>query len=326
MDISVVIVSYKGYDRLKKCLDSLKTISGAHFTFEVIVVNNCPGDKKIEEIRQSFSEFRFIDNKVNGGYSNGCNLGVSYAAGTFILILNPDTVVTEEALNRILNIARLNNSFTLLSCRQVNEKGKESIAWGPFPSFSNLTGIMRFLFNTGYKNQIRHKQCISENIFFPDWVSGSFMIIRKNDLMRLNGFDEDFWMYSEDVDLCKRIRDNGGEIAYITDVAIEHNHGGSSRINKVTSSLTKTEVYISRHLYFSKHKSGPEKIMIQSFMVINNLLTTAITALAGLLFFFIPKLNLRLHVFKNLAVYYINAASEKKWISSRSVNSRRFKK
>jgi GT2 family glycosyltransferase len=320
MDISVVIVSYRGYDRLESCLNSLKVFSGNQFAMEVIVVNNCAGDTVFNDMKLSYPGFIFIDNPVNGGYSNGCNLGASHASGDYILILNPDTVVTEEALAGLLNTLKSDSSLTLISCRQVNERGKESIAWGPFPEFSNLTGFMRSLFNTGYKRQVRHRDGYPGEIFFPDWVSGSLMLISKNDFQRYKGFDEDYWMYSEDVDLCKRISDDGGIVAYCTGITIEHNHGGSSRINKKISALTKSEVYISRHLYFSKHKTGMEKAAIQFFLVLNNLISAGLAGLAGLLFFFIPKLNLRFLVFKNLVVYYLNAMKKRSWKGPRSVN------
>lgn len=326
MDISVVIVSYKGYDRLVKCLDSLKEITGSLFSMEVIVVNNCRGDSVFDEIKLSYPGFTFTDNPVNGGYSNGCNLGASYAKGDNILILNPDTVVSEIALSGLLNTLKSEKSITMLSCKQVNEKGRESIAWGPFPGFSNLTGFMRTVFNTGYKSQKRYRKDFSDEIFFPDWVSGSLMLMRTNDFRFHGGFDEDFWMYSEDVDLCRRIRNAGGDIAYHSGITIEHNHGGSSRINLKISALTKTEVYISRHLYFAKHKKGLERVMIQTFIVINNLLSAGIIGLAGLLFFYIRKLFLRSVVFKNLTAYYLKAVSVKSWIGPRSVNYGNFKK
>jgi Predicted glycosyltransferases len=70
-------------------------------------------------------------------------------------------------------------------------------------------------------------------------------MIKHETFDKLGGFDEDFWMYSEDVDLCRRIRNAGGEIAFCSNITIEHNHGGSSRVNLKTTSLTKTEVHIS---------------------------------------------------------------------------------
>ena len=322
-DLSIIIVSYKGYERLRLCLDSLNSFTGSRISTEVIIVNNSPGDEAISTFARSYPGFRFISSEINGGYAHGCNKGVSFATGKFILILNPDTVTTEGALEELLRIAKANPGFMITSCRQVNEKGGESIAWGPFPEFVNLTGFMRAIFRSGYRQQQRLKEGYSPEIFFPDWISGSVVLISRENYIKLNGFDEDFWMYFEDVDLCKRARNAGGEVAFCNSVTIEHNHGGSSRINKTTASLTKAEVLISKHIYFSKHKSGLQKVLIQFFLVINNLISFGLVAAAGLIFFFIPKLFLRTLIYLKLTGYYYGALIRGNWVSPRSVNFRR---
>lgn len=316
-DLSIIIVSYKGYKRLKQCLDSLALLSNENIKTEIIVVNNCPGDKEFKDLLDKYPSFNRIENSKNGGYGNGCNLGASAANGEFYLILNPDTIVTEHALIELVDFMRANPTITAASCKQVNEAGKESIAWGPFPDYQNLTGVMRKLFSTGYKSQIKHKEGFPCEIFFPDWISGSVILIRNDDYKKLNGFDEDFWMYFEDVDLCRRIRYSGGEIAFCSNITIEHNHGGSSRINMKTASITKTEVLISKHIYISKHTTLFKKTLIQAFMVINNLLSLFPVAVLGLIFFFIPKLFLRVHIFANIVVYYARCLIKCSWASQR---------
>jgi GT2 family glycosyltransferase len=226
-------------------------------------------------------------------------------------------------VEKLLNIARENQSFGIVSCRQVNENGKESIASGPFPMLWNLTGFQRSIFggrnsnDSGRKPQAAHRV---PEISFPDWISGSVVLIRKEIFREINGFDEDFWMYFEDVDLCRRIRNLDLEVAFCKNVTIEHNHGGSSRVNLKTASITKTEVHISRHLYISKHKTGLDRIAIQTFLVINNLISAGLMALLGLLFFFVPKLFARTLIFFRLIRYYVGSVFRLSWISPRSVN------
>ncbi|HUX96219.1 MAG TPA: glycosyltransferase family 2 protein [Bacteroidales bacterium] len=322
-DLSIIIVSFRGYGRLKQCLDSLKKLSGKILKTEVIIVNNCSGDDIFYSMEEHYPGFRFIDNKINGGYSNGCNLGASYATGKYFLILNPDTVVTEDALEGLVSTAGSNPSFIITSCRQVNESGRENVAWGPFPEFKNLTGFMRAVTGSGYKSQKKMKQGFSSQFFFPDWVSGSVILISNEDYVRLNGFDEDFWMYYEDVDLCRRARELGGEVAFCTDILIEHNHGGSSRFNKKTAALTKAEVIISKHLYISKHKEGINKLMIQTFLIFNNLISFGLLAFVGVIFFFIPKLFLRTLIYLRILDYYIGSILKRHLVSPRSVNNRK---
>jgi GT2 family glycosyltransferase len=315
-DLSIIIVSYKGWERLIKCLEALNSFTGNGFSSEVIIVDNRSDDGRIAEIEKQFPEFRYIRNEINGGYAHGCNLGSKYAVGEFFLILNPDTVALESEVEKLLKTAKKNPGFSIVSCRQVNEKGKECIVSGPFPVFFNLTGFQRAIFGLFWTNEGIH----DPEILFPDWVSGSVILIGKEMFQKLKGFDEDFWMYFEDVDLCRRVRNIEGRVALCRNITIEHNHGGSSRINLKTSAITKTEVQISRHLYISKHKRGLDMVIIQGFLVINNLVSGGIMALLGLLFFFIPKLFARTLIYLRLISYYAVSLLRLSWISPRSVN------
>jgi GT2 family glycosyltransferase len=315
-DLSIIIVSYKGWPRLTKCLEALNSFTGKSLATEVIVVDNNSGDETIYELEKRFSKFRFIHNTVNGGFSNGCNLGAKNAEGKYLLFLNPDTVASEPELEKLVQIAEGNENFGIVSCRQVNEKGKESVASGPFPHLFNLTGLQRSII----KILTPHSSLLTPDITFPDWISGSVILIRKNFFEKIIGFDEDFWMYFEDVDLCRRVTNEGKKIAFCRNITIEHNHGGSSRINLKTASLTKTEVHISRHVYISKHKTGMENALTQSFLVINNLITCGLMALLGLLLFFVPKVFARSLIFFRLFSYYIGSVSRQSWMSTRSVN------
>jgi GT2 family glycosyltransferase len=322
-DLSIIIVCYKGEKRLAKCLEALNSFTGKNFSTEVIVVDNKSYDEAIFKIEERFPKFRFIYNEINGGFSNGCNLGSKSAAGKFLLFLNPDTVASETEVEKLLNIAKQNPAYSILSCRQINENGKECIASGSFPHFFNLTGFQRALFGRSNTQDSRHKAYYKNKeseVSFPDWISGSVVLMRKELFQKINGFDEDFWMYFEDVDLCMRVRNISGEIAFCRNITIEHNHGGSSRINLKTTSLTKTEVHISRHIYISKHKSGQDKVLIQTFLIINNLISGGLMALLGLLLFFIPKIFIRTLIYFRLICYYTGSIFRQSWISPRSVN------
>jgi len=318
-DLSIIIVCFKGWERLNKCLEALNSFKGENFRAEVIVVDNKSDDDTINKIEIRFPKFRFIYNKINGGFANGCNLGAGNASGEFLLFLNPDTVASESEIEKLLNIAKQNPEFVILSCRQVNEKGKESVAYGPFPSMFNLTGFQRAIFG----NRMSELRRQTPEVSFPDWISGSVVLIRQTTFRQISGFDEDFWMYFEDVDLCRRIRKIDSEIAFCRNITIEHNHGGSSRINLKTASLTKTEVHISRHVYVSKHKTGIEKYVIQTFLVLNNLISGCVMAFLGLILFFIPKVFSRTLIYYKLIRYYIGSLFRLSWISPRSVNFRR---
>lgn len=295
------------------CLDSLAAIKPVGFSFEVIVVDNNSADGEIHKISRRYPQFRFILNELNGGFGYGCNKGAEKATGRFLLFLNPDTVASGTALQSMLQTMTEHPEFTILSCRQVNDKGREAASGGEFPSLRNLTGVLRAVV------KVKKPQLLG-NITFVDWVSGSVVMISAENFKKVSGFDEDFWMYYEDVDLCKRVRNAGGKVACHRKITIEHNHGGSSRVNVKTSSLTKAEVIISRHVYFSKHYHGLTGSLIQSFMVINNLITNLLTAITGLILFFVPKVFVRYLVFNRLIGYYAGALWRRSWISPKVVS------
>jgi GT2 family glycosyltransferase len=304
MDLSVIIVCYKGWEGLSKCLEALDAFNTRSFSMEVIVVDNNSGDGTINDFEKRFGRFRFIKSRINGGYAYGCNLGAAKALGDVFMILNPDTIVREEEAGKLLEITKSNPEYFVISCRQVREDGKDCRATGKFPGFY-------------FRDKLPGKP--GEDISFPDWVSGSLMMFRREVFIDLKGFDEEFWMYYEDVDICLRARNAGGKIAFFNNIVIEHKHGGSSRADLRTTSVTKCEVQASRHLYVHKHFIGFKRIILQVFITADNMITGILAGVFGLIFFFIPKLFVRLLIFLKLINYYTGALLRGSWISPRSV-------
>jgi GT2 family glycosyltransferase len=320
MDLSIIIVSYRGWTHLKECLDSLAAFTGKRFRSEVIIVDNNSSDGVIDEFKLNWPEFKFIKNEINGGFANGCNLGSAAAKGDYFLFLNPDTIASEEEIGKLLERAKKYPENYISSCRQINKKGEGKKVFGLFPEIGTLTGLGRVFYRFLNKKKIAERINAVNNVIHPDWVSGSVMMIKKEVFRKLGGFDEDFWMYSEDIDLCRRARDQHGEIACYTDIKIQHNHGGSSRIDLKTTALTKTEVIISGHLYIAKHKSGMTGYLIQSYLVFLNLTAGIVMTLFTILFFASPKIFVKASIFFRLITYYFGAIMRRSWISPRSVN------
>jgi GT2 family glycosyltransferase len=320
MDLSIIIVNYRGWTHLKKCLDPLTAFKHRILQTEVIIVDNDSDDGKLEDFKSSYPGLTFISNKVNGGFSNGCNLGSKLAKGDYLLFLNPDTVASETEVEKLFERAKKHPENFISSCRQVNDNGRESKAYGIFPDYGTLTGFERAIYKLVKKKKLREKTQIADNVICPDWVSGSVMLIKTEVFKNIDGFDEDYWMYYEDTDICRRVRNKGANIAYYLDVTIQHNHGGSSRINLDTTSLTKAEVKISNHIYISKHKSGVDRILIQGYLIILNLLGGLFSAILGSLLFVVPKLHVKALIYFRLVGYYFGVFKHRSWISPRSVN------
>jgi len=319
-EVSIIIVNFKGWNRLAKCLDSLAAISDKQLSFEVIIVDNASNDGMLENFQFKYTHFHFIPNTGNNGFANGCNFGAKFAKGEYLLFLNPDTVIEVEAIIGMLTKVRKSKPNSIVSCKQIKEDGSEEKPYGKFLTPSTLTGWLRAI------NLIlsRPEIGVVENNEFssPDWVSGSVVLISKESYSNIGGWDEDFWMYFEDVDLCLRAREAGGDVILLKNVTVEHNHGGSSRINTHVTTLTKTEVNISRHVYTSKHVRGVKGFYMQTFLMLNNLITGLLPAVLGILFFFIKRMIVGPMIYFSLIKYYFNALQHRTWISPRSVRYR----
>ena len=319
VDISVIIVNFRGWKRLSQCLDSLSLIEDHRFSHEVIVVDNDSADGMIDNFKVQFPKFTFILNDGNFGFANGCNLGAKNSHGSYLLFLNPDTIINAEALFVMLSEARVRRLFSVISCSQIKENGSEERPYGSYLTPFNLTGWLRAI----NKVFIHHKEnpfIQDDNYLYPDWVSGSVIMLSKESYNGLAGWDDDFWMYFEDVDLCRRAQLKGGEIVLIKTASVEHNHGGASRINKQVTALTKTCVNISRHIYISKHISGLKAFYMHAFLVLDHVLFGLLPAIVGAIFFFISSLNVIALIYVQLLSYYLNVLRSGTWLSKRSLN------
>lgn len=290
------------------------------FTFEVIVVDNCSVDGKFTKFSNEFQKFIFIENTINGGFSNGCNVGAYQARGSYLLFLNPDALATKHALVTMLKIARNHPNYGVISCRKMTKKGSPETEARLFPKLTRLFGLFRAIDKWSNKIKLNQRFDQSKELIFPDWVSGSVFFMSREWFDRVGGWDEDYWLYLEDVDFCKRISDKGGRIALTRATKVVHNHGGASRLNIKTAALTKVEVIISKHVYFHNHFKGYAKFFAHTLFIIVTLIHKFLFAVIGMVFFFVPKLKVHALIFFNLIRYYINALIKLTWISRRSIN------
>jgi GT2 family glycosyltransferase len=317
--LSVIIVNFRGWERLRMCLDSLSDIDGNNLSFEVIVVDNHSNDGKLGLFEERYPHFKFVLNSGNNGFAHGCNTGAKNANGECFLFLNPDTVVSEGALVELLESARNNPLYYIITCSQVKEDGSEDLPFGFFPSVRTITGLSRAIYRLVNKKKLSETVYSDSDVIFPDWISGSVMMIERGSFEEIGGWNEKYWLYFEDVDICKRARDAGGEVALFRNISIEHNHGGASRINPRTAALTKTEVLISNHIYIAENEKGLTKILMHAILVINNVVMGFIPVVIGTLLFFSPKLSVLSRRYFLLIKYYLSALVRKSWDSPRAI-------
>lgn len=312
--ISIIIVNYQNWELLSRCLDSIKAIQIA----EVIVVDNCSPTRRLAEFSQSYPYVKFIENTGNNGFANACNVGAEKAKGTYLLFLNPDTIANEGLINGLLDNYQNVKNIGILGIVQKNSNGKKQAFEKPYPTFTTILGWSRAIVA---KVKFSKKIFLANNVQAVPWVSGAAVFISKEWLNRIGGWDERFWMYFEDIAICKAVCKQGGKIGILTAPVLLHAHGGSSRINSDTTALTKLEVMISRHVYISNYLSGLEKNATQCLAVFNHLIICFVQAAVGLFISFKPKGMAYLKQFKNLILYYNDVLQYKSWISKRSVAS-----
>ena len=235
MQLSVIIVSYNSMQLLENCLFSVQkamlTIKG-----EIIIVDNNSTDGSKENLAAKFPGAKFIFNNENLGFAKACNQGFKISSGDHILFLNPDTILSETCLTDCISFFKTHPDAGAVGVRMLDDKGeflKESKRGLPSPSasFYKLFGLTAIF--PGSKTIAKYYQGhLPENENNPvDVLSGAFMMIKKPVFEKINGFDETFFMYGEDIDLSLRINQLGFKNYYLGKISITHLKGGSTIYN-----------------------------------------------------------------------------------------------
>ena len=264
LNLTIVIVNYRSWSKLRKLLNSIKNQSK-----KTIVVDNNSNDHRINTFKKEFKWVKWIENSYNHGFSKGCNIGAKNIKSKWILFLNPDTIIQKDSLKTLIPYCELNPSFHLITIKQIDHNSKNTHPYGIFPNFLNLISIFRFLERLILKPKQQKKSLSKVRIGYPDWISGSFILIRDIHFKKLNGWDENFWMYCEDVDLSIRASKIKLNRVLLNDWSCIHFHGGSSRKNFKIKITCKAEVIISTQKYILKNfKPGYKIISIIWFLLL----------------------------------------------------------
>lgn len=245
-DLSVVIVTWNSGKFIGPCLRSLLA-DPVGVSREVVVVDNASTDAGPERVGREFPQVRLIVNPANLGFAAGCNLGARASRSAYILFLNPDTLIPRGTLAPALAFMAGRPEAGLAGFRTRDAAGRfQRTAFG-FPSplrmFAYVSGLNRVFKLTRLERGGRLRT--------PDYIQGSFILARRAAFEAVGGFDEDFFMYSEDVDLCLRVRRAGWPVYYAPEPAITHFGGGSS-----PDSFTVLDRFIrSLFILYRKHRT-----------------------------------------------------------------------
>ncbi len=256
-DITIIIVNYNVKEFLANCLRSVENASRGLNT-ECIVVDNASKDGSLEFLKNRFKDVRYIENSENYGFGKANNQAIREAKGKYTLLLNPDTLLQEDTLRVLIRHMDENSDCGACGCKIVNPDGTfapesrrtvPTISTALFKA-SGLTALFpeSRLFGRYYESWKNENEPGEIEV-----LSGSFMFFRSSALKEAGGFDERFFMYAEDIDLCYRVRKNGWRIDYVPETSIIHYKGESSKQNNMQ--------YVrhfnrSLYLFFEKHYSS----------------------------------------------------------------------
>ncbi len=251
-DLSVVILNWNVRDLLRGCLRSLLRASGEGevdgrpLAVEIIVVDSASADGSAGMVEQEFPEVRLIASGENLGYSRGNNLGLAASRGRHLLVLNPDTQVAAGALRTLVAYTEAHPQAGILGPRLLNADGS------PLPSRRRFPTLATAFFESTWFQGVAPRRLLDryyardlpeDAAAEVEWVTGACLLVRRAVYEQIGGFDEGFFMYSEELDYCRRARAAGWQVVYFPEAVVYHFEGKSSE-----------QAVPERHLRFQRSK------------------------------------------------------------------------
>jgi len=240
-----------------------------------------------------------------------------------LLFLNPDAVASIDDLDTLVNEKTTHPEYTILSCRQTNSQGRQSKTFDSFPSPVTLFGLTRALARlfSPKKNPNPHSNW--DGIIDCDWVTGSVLLISAKDFREVGGWSDDYWLYMEDTDLCRRVRNRGMRVGCTATVTLVHDHGISTRSDEATEVLCRSETIISGHAWAARHLPGISSFLFHWLQFIRSMALLMPIAIIDLFTFSrLRTLRGRRKIFSRLLHYYCSAPWKQTWTSPRAPSQR----
>lgn len=289
MDISIIIVNYNSLDFIKKCIRSIGEHTGGNsIAVEIFIVDNDSNDGSAEYLKDQARKndnLNLIINNKNLGFSKASNIGASGAKGKYLLFLNPDTRFLNGDLADLIdfyNKKEKTGRVGIIGAKALNPDGTLQLTARSFPTLARQFYESYFLYRIFKKSRVFGSYfmtwCDHAGEMEVDWLAGSFMFMKKEIFNSVNMFDEDYFMYSEDTDLCLRLHRKGFNNYYYPGFMIEHSDSG---IASRDTAAREAGIWKSRRLYFKKNYSAVHAGLL-SFLyvagIINRILLFAVLA------------------------------------------------
>lgn len=268
IDISIVIVNYNVRAFLEQCLMAIDRATHS-LGIERFVVDNASVDGSQTMVKKKFPHVHLIENRINVGFSRANNQALRKAKGTYVLILNPDTLIQEDTLLILKNYLDLHTDVGAVGCRLINPDGSFQITSRrslptPWVAFTRIVGLSKIFPKSrvfGRYNMTYVNPGIETEV---DVLPGSLMFIRRDIMAAIDYFDENFFMYGEDVDLCYRIKNAGWKIVYLPETKAIHYKGESTKKSEFSFV---SNFYTAMLIFANKHYKHRYSIFMRMLLV-----------------------------------------------------------
>jgi N-acetylglucosaminyl-diphospho-decaprenol L-rhamnosyltransferase len=249
--LAIIIVSYNSRRDLENALQSL-TQPPPTVAHDIVVVDNASTDSTPAYVRGRWPGVRLIASESNLGFAQANNVGIRNTASELVLLVNPDTIVTATAVDRLVAIMDSRPDVAIVGPRVVDGKGRAELSFGAMISpWAELRQKLLVLGNDrGLRIITDLVDRMTRRAHLVDWVSGACLLIRRRDLDEVGGFDPRFFMYAEDVDLCAAVRARGKSVLFSADPQVIHLRGRSatSAPERVQNAYRRSQI-----AFYAKH-------------------------------------------------------------------------
>ncbi|MBI4743365.1 MAG: glycosyltransferase family 2 protein [Actinobacteria bacterium] len=269
--LSIVIISFNTETLIEKCLSSIYSQKDIT-SFEVFVVDNGSTDKTVENIRKKHPQVNLIANKSNLGFAKASNQAIKKSMGKYILFLNSDVILLEDSLKKMIDFMDSKPLAGAISARLMDEKGyQQRLSRGYFPSLKTAFNQFLLLSNIFPKSYFFRGIDLETEIIEPeevDWISGACMMVQRGVLEKTGLFDETFFMYVEDMEMCYRIKKCGFKI-YSVPFKVIHLGGGSH--NGAYNDMTALW-FDNLHIFFLRENGWLKTLIFDLYAILGFLL------------------------------------------------------
>ena len=273
-ELSFLILTYNSENYIEPLFDSLLSKISKEVkdgTYEIIVVDNASTDGTANKVNKyQATHIRFIQSGENGGYAKGINLAAKHAHGKYLIVINPDSTLLEADFKRLVKDFDSDSTLGIGGFVLQNHAGIREKTAGKFYNF------LSFLLFAGGLEDVAGIRFSPKEMVTVDYVSGGFVVFRRSVFEQLNGFDEDYFMYVEDMDICYRAKKAGFKTMFLPYCSIVHKGQGSS-----SREFAIVNIYKGLTLFYKKHRSFMEELYIRNLLSVKAALIIFVSSVLG---------------------------------------------